>query len=172
VELQHELERVQMQLQFEQERREWAQREAMLLRGQLLRYEGTMSDESVPKQSGQLNDTQGTTRQRQLAILVNQPYAVDETGTPTVEFQRLGNHVAGSPPNQPSNYGAGHEVDAGNCVGQMTSPECRDDPPSDPDAIRRQRRRAAANDDGADAVKGRPRQYAMFAQQHFQEVIN
>src|SRR6185436_2284300 len=71
LELQHELERVQMQLQFEHERREWAQGEAMLLRGQLLRYEGTVTGESAPKQSGQSNDTQGTTRQWQLAILVN-----------------------------------------------------------------------------------------------------
>src|SRR6185436_4796384 len=81
---QHELECLQMQLQFEQERREWAKREAKMLRDQLLRYEGAAAGEAL-KQWGKSDDDQGTTRQRQLAILVNQPYAVDETGTPTVD---------------------------------------------------------------------------------------
>src|SRR6185436_15593535 len=64
LELQHELECMQMQLQFEQERREWAQREAMLLHDRLVRYEGTMGG-NAPKQSSQSDDDQGTTRQRQ-----------------------------------------------------------------------------------------------------------
>ena len=95
LELQHELDRVQMQLQFEQERREWAQHEAVLLRDQLTRYRGT-AEGNTPRQLGQSDDEQGVTRHRQSANLVYQTHAVDETDP---------NNGAGREPNRQNYFG-------------------------------------------------------------------
>src|SRR6185436_7322605 len=92
--------RMQMQLQFKQERREWAQHETALLRGWLAGYEGTASDDA-PRQSRESDDDRATTHRRQSAILVHQSNAVDETGTPAVGPARARDYIVGPPQNQP-----------------------------------------------------------------------